>query len=114
MMRRFVWIRLLRLLCAGACVLPLAMARSGRSQDAGGNQPSHKNASAATVYHQQPAPAAQKATPVAQKAAPAASAPKAAQTTVQKQPAATAQPQPSASTSSSSPGYTYAHPGAGG
>src|ERR1700727_78354 len=81
MMRRFGWIRVLGLLCAGMCAVPLL----------GQNPPNHKNGSnVGTVSRQQPSP-------TAQRQAPAASAPKTANTNVQKQPQM-AQPQSAAGT----------------
>ena len=74
MMRHVAWIRLLRSAGAGVCAVLLVMAATGRSQQPGANQTTHKNSSAAaTVHQQQPAKAAQRP-------APAATAPKAAQT----------------------------------
>ena len=81
MMRRLGWIRVFGLLCAGVCAVPLL----------GQNPPNHKSGSnAGTVSRQQPSPAAQRQ-------APAASAPKTANTNVQKQPQG-GQPQPAAGT----------------
>ena len=82
MMRRVGWIRLLGLLCAEVCAVPLL----------GQNPQNHKSGSnAGTASRQQPAPAAQRQAP------PAASAPKTANTNVQKQPQG-GQPQPAAGT----------------
>src|ERR1700730_2251707 len=78
-MTRVGWIRILSLVCAGLCAVPM-LAQNPPNRKSGANS--------GTVYRQQPSPAAQRQ-------APAASAPRAPQTNIQKQPVA-AQPQPAA------------------